>query len=91
MIKSKGLVTNIEIETIRRTIDNDGRDEPNEGTMQESDNTAGNYEEDVDINHADTVNEEPIRITENDLSNSERERLLRLREALGGDDLVKQK
>ena len=84
MIKSKGLVTNIEIETIRRTIDNDGRDEPNEGTMQESDNTAGNYEEDVDINHADTVNE-------NDLSNSERERLLRLREALGGDDLVKQK
>ena len=91
MIKSKGLVTNIDIETLRRTIDNDGRDEPNEGTMQESDNTAGNYEEDVDINHADTVNEEPIRITENDLSNSERERLLRLREALGGDDLVKQK
>ena len=91
MIKSKGLVTNIEIEAIRRTIENDGRDEPNEGTMPESDNTAGNYEEDVDINHADTVNEEPIRITENDLSNSERERLLRLREALGGDDLVKQK
>ena len=91
MIKSKGLVTNIEIETIRRTIENDGRDEPNEGTMQESDNAAGNYEEDVDINHADTVNEEPIRITENDLSNSERERLLRSREALGGDDLVKQK
>ena len=59
--------------------------------MPESDNTAGNYEEDVDINHADTVNEEPIRITENDLSNSERERLLRLREALEGDDLVKQK
>ena len=91
MIKSKGLVTNIEIGTIRRTIENDGRDEPNEGTMQESDNAAGNYEEDVDINHADTVNEEPIRITENDLSNSERERLLRSREALGGDDLVKQK
>ena len=90
MIKSKGLVTNIEIETIRRTIENDGRDEPNEGTMPESDNTAGNYEE-VDINHADTVNEEPIRITENYLSNSERERLLRLREALEGDDLVKQK
>ena len=38
MIKSKGWVTNIEIETIRRKIGNEGRDEVNEGTMQESDN-----------------------------------------------------
>ena len=39
MIKSKGGVTNIEIEAIRRKIENEGRDEINEGTMQESDNT----------------------------------------------------
>ena len=32
MIKSKGWVTNIEIETIRRKIENE-RDEVNEGTM----------------------------------------------------------
>ena len=40
MIRSKGQVTNTEIETIRRKIDNEGRDEVNEGTMQESDNIA---------------------------------------------------
>ena len=34
MIKSKVLVTNIEIETIRRKIENEGRDEVNEGTIQ---------------------------------------------------------
>ena len=34
MIKSKVLVTNIEIETIRRKIENKGRDEVNEGTIQ---------------------------------------------------------
>ena len=37
MIKSKGWVTNIEIETIRRKIGNQGGDEINEGTKQESD------------------------------------------------------
>ena len=82
MIKSKGWVTNIEIETIRRKIENEGKDEVNEGTIQESDNTADIYDENVDINHADSANQEPIRIIENDLSGSERERLLRLREAL---------
>ena len=32
--KGKGWVTNTEIETIRRKIDNEGRDEVNEGTVQ---------------------------------------------------------
>ena len=35
MIKSKGWVTNTEIETIRRKIANEGRDEVNEDKMQE--------------------------------------------------------
>ena len=59
MTKSKGWVTHIEIETIRRKIENEGRDEVNEGTIQESDNTADIYDENVDINHADSANEEP--------------------------------
>ena len=86
MIKSKGWVTNIEIERIRRKIENEGRDEVNEGTIQEGDNTADIYDENGNISHVDSVNEEPIRIIENDLSDSERDRLLRLREALEGDD-----
>ena len=57
--------------------------------MQESDNTADINDENVDIKHADSVNEEPITITENDLSDSERNRLLRLRETLEGDDFGK--
>ena len=89
MIKSKGWVTNIEIETIRRKIENEVRDEVNEGTIKESDNTADFYDEKGDINHADSANEEPIRIVENVLSESERDRLLRLREALEGDDFGK--
>ena len=89
MIKSKGWVTNIEIETIRRKIENEGRDEVNEGTIQESDSTADIYDENGNINHADSANEEPIRIFENVLSDSERDRLLRLREALEGDDFGK--
>ena len=88
MIKSKGWVTNTEIETIKRKIDN-GRDEVNEGTMQESDNTADINDENVNIKHADRVNEEPIKITENDLSDSKIDRLLRLREALEGNDFGK--
>ena len=87
MIKSKGWVTNIEIETIRRK--KEGRDKVIESTIQESDNTADIYDQNVDINHADSANEEPIRIIENDLSDSERDRLLRLREALEGDDFGK--
>ena len=71
MITSKGWVTNIEIETIRRKIENEGRDEVNEGTIQESDNTADIYDENIDINHADSVNEEPIRIIENDSGKTE--------------------
>ena len=89
IIKSKGWVTNIEIETIRRKIENEGRDEVNEGTIQESVNIADIYDENVDINHADSANEEPIRIIENDLSDSERDRFLRLREALKGDNFGK--
>ena len=80
MIFSKGQVTDIEIETIRRKIENKGRNEVNEGIIQESDNIAGIYDENVDVNHADSANKESIRITENDLSDSERARLLRLRE-----------
>ena len=47
------------------------------------------YNENFDINHEDSANEETIRITENDLSESERDRLFRLRESLEGDDFVK--
>ena len=36
----RGWVTNVEIETSRRKIENEGRGEVNEGTIQESDNTA---------------------------------------------------
>ena len=67
MIKSKGWVTNIEIETIRRKIENESRDEVNEGTIQEKDNTAGINDENVDITQEDSTNEEPIRINENHL------------------------
>ena len=89
MIKSKGRLRNIETETIRRKTENESRDEVNEGTIQESDNTAGINDENVDTNHEDTANEEPIKITENDLSDSERGRLLRLREALEDDHFGK--
>ena len=89
MIKSKRWVTNIDIETIRRKIENEGRDEVNEGTIKGSDNTADIYDENGDINHPDSANEEPIRIIKNDLSDSERDRLLILREALEGDDFGK--
>ena len=87
--KSKGWVTNTEIERIRRKIDNESRGEVNEGIMQESDNIVDISDENVDMNHAHSVNEEPIIIIENDLSDSERDRLLRLREALTGDDFGK--
>ena len=73
MIKSKGWVTNIEIEKISRKIENEGMDEANEGTIQESDNKADIYDENVDIKDADSANEEPIRIIKNNLSDSERE------------------
>ena len=88
MIKSKGWVTNIEIETTRRKI---GRNEGNEGTVQESHNIVDVDDEKVDINHADSVTEEPTTIIENDLSESERNRLLRLKETLEGDDFGKRK
>ena len=89
MIKSKGRLRNIETEIIRRKTENESRDEVNEVTIQESDNTADINDENVDTNHEDTVNEEPIKIIENDLSDSERDRLLRLREALEDDDFGK--
>ena len=73
----------------RKKIDNEGRDEVNEGTMQESDNIVDINDENFDINHADSVNEEPITITENYLGYSKRDRFLRLREALEGDDFDK--
>ena len=82
MIKSKGWVTNVEIETIRDKIENEGRNEVNYGTIQENDITSDIYDENDNINHADGVNEEPIEIIENNLRDSKRDRLLRLREAL---------
>ena len=49
------------------------------------DNTADIYDEHFDINHADSASEEPFRITENDISDSERDMLLILREVLEGN------
>ena len=89
MINSKGLAANIETETTRRKLENKGRHEVNKGAIQESDNTAEIYKENVDINHVDSANEQPIRIIENDWSDSGRERLWRLTEALEGDDFGK--
>ena len=89
MIESKGCVTNTEVKTIRRKIGNKGRDEVKGGTMQESDNIADINDENVDIIHTDSANEEPIKIIENGLSDSERDRLLRLRETLEGDNFGK--
>ena len=86
MIKSNGSVTNTEMETIRRKK---GRNKVNEGTVQESDNIGDNDDENVDINQAHSATEEPITIIQNDLSNCERNRLLRLREILKGDDFGK--
>ena len=57
--------------------------------MQENDNIADINDENVDINHADSVNEEHITIIQNDLSDTERNNLLRSRETLEGDDFVK--
>ena len=47
------------------------------------------YDKNDDINHADSANEEPIEMTENALKDSERVRLLRLREALEDNDFDK--
>ena len=91
MIKSKGCITNTKIETIRRKKDNQGRDEVNEGTMHDSDNIADINYENVDITHADSATEEPITVIENDLTDSERNRLLRLKKTLKGDDFGKRK
>ena len=57
--------------------------------MQESDNIADINDENVDINHADSVNEEHITIIQNDLRDSKRNNLLWLRETLEGDGFVK--
>ena len=56
MNKSKGRVRNIETETIKRKIENESRDKANEGTIQESDNTADINDENVDTNHVDSAN-----------------------------------
>ena len=66
MIKTKGWVTNTEIETIRRKIYNEGRDEVNEDTMHDSnnindENIADINDENIDINHVDSANEEPLQ------------------------------
>ena len=89
MMKSTGWVTNVEIEIIRRKIENKGRDKVSDGKIKENDNTADTYDKNDDINHADSANEEPIEITENDLNDSERNRLLRLTKALEDNDFGK--
>ena len=89
MMKSTGWVTNVEIEIIRRKIENEARDKVSDGKIKENDNTADTYDKNDDINHADSANEEPIEITENDLNDSERNRLLRLTKALEDNDFGK--
>ena len=70
-------------------MEKERRDEVNEGTMQQTDNIADINDENVDINQADSANEEPIIIIENELSDCERNWLLRLREVCQGDDFGK--
>ena len=82
-------IIKLEIETIRTKIEYESRDEVNGATIQEDDNIADIYVENDVINHTDSANEEPIEITENDLSDSKRDRLLRLREALEDNDFGK--
>ena len=50
MIKAKGWVTNTEKQTIRRKIENEGRDDVNDGARQESDNILDINDENVDFN-----------------------------------------
>ena len=82
-------IIKLEIETIRTKIEYESRDEVNDATIQEDDNIADIYVENDVINHTDSANEEPIEITESDLSDSKRDRLLRLREALEDNDFGK--
>ena len=70
-------------------MEKERRVEVNEGTMQQTDNIADINDENVDINQADSANEEPIIIIENELSDCERNWLLRLREVCQGDDFGK--
>ena len=73
----------------QQKMEKERRDEVNEGTMQQTDNIADINDDNVDINQADSANEEPIKIIENELSDCERNWLLRLREAFQGDDFGK--
>ena len=63
--KERNVGNNLVNQVIRKKIDNEGRDEVNDGTIQENDNTGDISNENNDINHADSANEEPIEITEN--------------------------
>ena len=83
--KERNVRNNLVNQVIRKKIVNEGRDEVNDGTIQENDNTGDISNENNDINHADSVNEEPIEITEN----NERDWLLRLKKALEDNDFVK--
>ena len=49
MIKPKGWVTDVEIETIKRKIENESSDDVNNGTIQENDNTTDIYDENHNI------------------------------------------
>ena len=49
MIKPKGWVADVEIETIKRKIENESSDDVNDGTIQENDNTTDIYDENHNI------------------------------------------
>ena len=49
MIKPKGWVTDVELETIKRKIENESSDDVNDGTIQENDNTTDIYDENHNI------------------------------------------
>ena len=52
MIKPKGWVTVVEIETIKRKIENEISDDVNDGTIHENDNTTDIYDENHNIKDA---------------------------------------
>ena len=90
MIKSKGWLANVEIETIRRKIDNKDRDKENNGTLEKNDERADINVENVGIDHTEIVNEVPNVIRDgNDLTNTERDRLLKMAHALEDNGLDK--
>ena len=74
MIKLKGWLKHIEIEIMRRRIHNKDRNEENNGALEKNDERADINVENVGIDHAHSVNEEPSVIwDESDSTNIETE------------------